>query len=132
MDQELTQYLGQMEGRVVDSLTNQCENIEKRMEGHVTAQCESIEKRLEGHVTAQWESIEKRLEAGIVSSLKAHVTEECEKVETKLLAEFWKWGRNADQRIRRVEFSDTTTVDRVSALEERVFTLERRVAGSKD
>lgn len=64
--------------------------------------------------------------------LKMHVSEECEKVETKLLAEFWKWGRGNDQKMRRVEFSDATTVERMAILEERVFTLERKAAGSKE
>jgi hypothetical protein len=64
--------------------------------------------------------------------LKMHVSEECEKVETKLLAEFWKWGRSNEQKMRRVEFSDATTVERMAILEERVFTLERKAAGSKE
>jgi hypothetical protein len=72
------------------------------------------------------------METRIVSSLKMHVSEECEKVETKLLAEFWKWGRSNEQKMRRVEFSDATTVERMAILEERVFTLERKAAGSKE
>lgn len=64
--------------------------------------------------------------------LKAHVSEECENVETKLLAEFWKWGQGNDRKMRRVEFSDATTVERMAILEERVFTLERKAAGSKE
>ena len=66
------------------------------------------------------------------SRLRLHVSEEVERVETKLLAEFWKWGRSTEQKMRRVEYSDATTVERLSNLEERVFTLERRVAGSKE
>lgn len=64
--------------------------------------------------------------------LRMHVSEEVEKLETKLLAEFWKWGRSAEQKMRRVEFSDATTVERLSNLEERMFTLERKIAGSKE
>jgi hypothetical protein len=41
-------------------------------------------------------------------------------------------GRNNDQKMKRVEFSDATTVERMASLEERVFTLERKVAGSKE
>ena len=72
------------------------------------------------------------MEGRIVSALKAHVSEKCENVETKLLAEFWKWGRGNDQKMRRVEFSDATTVERMAILEERVFTLERKAAGSRE
>ena len=53
-------------------------------------------------------------------------------VETRLLSEFWKWGRSSDQRVRRVEHSDATTVERLAAMEDRLFTLERKVAGSKE
>ena len=63
---------------------------------------------------------------------RLHVSEEFERVETKFLAEFWKWGRSADQKIRRVEYSDATTVERLANLEERVFTLERKASGSKE
>jgi hypothetical protein len=55
-----------------------------------------------------------------------------ESVETTLPTEFWKWGRVSDQRVRRVEFSDATTVERVSILQERVFSLEGRIAGSTE
>ena len=41
------------------------------------------------------------MEARIVSTLKTHMSEACENVETKLLAEFWKWGRGNDQKMRR-------------------------------
>lgn len=58
--------------------------------------------------------------------------EELERTETRLLSEFWKWGRSADQRIKRMEHSDATTVDRLTNLEERIFALERRVLGSKE
>ena len=36
-----------------------------------------------------------------LAELRAHVSEECEKVETKLLGEFWKWGRTSDMRTRQ-------------------------------
>jgi uncharacterized protein (DUF2164 family) len=71
--------------------------------------------------------------------LKAYLEEkfsavraEIEASETRLLTEFWKWGRVAEQRIRRMEHSDATTTERLAAMEERIFTLERKVAGSKN
>jgi hypothetical protein len=92
----------------------------ENMETRLRQQTESMETRLR----QQTESMETRL--------RQHVSFECEKVETKLLAEFWKWGRTTEQKIRRVEFSDATTVERMAILEERVFTLERKAAGSKE
>jgi septation ring formation regulator EzrA len=61
----------------------------------------------------------------------AGVRTEIERVETNLLTEFWKWARAADQRMRRLDTSDATTVDRITNIEERVFALERRIAGSQ-
>jgi hypothetical protein len=59
------------------------------------------------------------------------VRAEIEATETRLLSEFWKWGRTAEQRVRRMEHSDATTTDRLAGLEERIFTLERKAAGGK-
>jgi len=89
---------------------------------------ERLEKRLDERLDTRMKLYFTEFE----THLKLHVSEELEKVETKLLAEFWKWGRTNDQKIRRVEYSDATTVERLANLEERVFTLERKVAGSKD
>jgi hypothetical protein len=89
-----------------------------------------------GHITKQdLLDMEGRLHKalhGEIESLRADVHRDIEGVETKLLTEFWKWGRASEQKMRRVEFSDATTVERLSILEERIFTLERRVAGSKE
>jgi len=52
--------------------------------------------------------------------------------ETRLLSEFWKWGRTAEIRLRRLEGEESTMVERLAAMEERVFTLERKIAGSKE
>ena len=70
-------------------------------------------------VDERFESMERRL--------KDHI----ETVETRLLTEFWKWARIVDQRLRRLDLSDSTTVERLSGIEERIFTLERKVGGGK-
>jgi hypothetical protein len=93
--------------------------------GHVTKQdlrdmLGEMEARLQATLRADIDASEKRLRGDI------------ENGETKRLTEFWKWGRVSDQRMRRVEFSDATTVERIGTLEERVFTLERKIAGSKE
>ena len=75
---------------------------------------------------------EVRSEFGEVRSEFEKVRSEIESVETRLLSEFWKWGRVSDQRVRRVEHSDATTIERLAAMEDRLFTLERKVAGSKE
>lgn len=67
-----------------------------------------------------------------LEGMENRLVETMRDTETRLLAEFWKWGRSSDQRMRRVEQSDATTIERLAAMEERIFTLERKVAGSKD
>ncbi len=80
---------------------------------------EDLKKHLEG--------LEHRLDERF-----AGVRAEIEALETRLLSEFWKWGRVADQRIRRMEHSDATTTERLMVMEERIFTLERKMAGGKN
>lgn len=64
--------------------------------------------------------------------MEARLIEAIRDTETRLLSEFWKWGRSSDQRVRRIEQSDATTVERLAAIEERVFTLKRKAAGGKE
>jgi hypothetical protein len=66
------------------------------------------------------------------SRMESRIGEQIRDSESKLFTEFWKWGRSSDQRIRRVEHSDATTAERLAAIEDRIFTLERKVAGSKE
>ena len=83
-----------------------------------------------GNVQIQFEKVQSQFEK--VQSQFGEVRSEIESVETRLLSEFWKWGRASDQRVRRVEHSDATTIERLAAMEDRLFTLERKVAGSKE
>jgi hypothetical protein len=59
------------------------------MDAELKAHLEAMEARLKAHT----EEMEARL--------KAHTSLECEKVETKLLREFYKWGRTSDIRTRQ-------------------------------
>jgi polyhydroxyalkanoate synthesis regulator phasin len=109
------QDLLDMEGRLHNALRGDIKSLQGDVES-LRGDVESLETRLRGDM----EKLESRVHADI------------EGVETKLLTEFWKWGRASEQKMRRVEFSDATTVERLSILEERVFTLERKVAGSRE
>lgn len=81
-----------------------------------------MESRLASMVSGEIRASEARL--------GGHITEKIHCSETRLLSEFWKWARNNDLRVGRLDQSDASTVARVSSLEERVFTLERKFAGS--
>ena len=115
-----------MEGRLHNALRGDIKSLQGDVES-LRGDVESLETRLRGDM----ESLESRLR-GDMEKLESRVHADIEGVETKLLTEFWKWGRASEQKMRRVEFSDATTVERLSILEERVFTLERKVAGSRE
>jgi hypothetical protein len=68
---------------------------------------------------------------GDIERLETHLCADIQGLGTRLSDQFSGWGHSCEQKMRRVEFSDATTVERLSILEERIFTLERRVAVSK-
>jgi hypothetical protein len=62
------------------------------------------------------------------ADLKVHTSQECEKVETKLLTEFYKWGRTSGMRTREALQQADTLAERMLAAEDRISALERRHA----
>ena len=88
-----------------------------------------VDKRFE-QIDARFEQVDKRIAE--VDANFAQIREELHDTETRLLSEFWKWGRTTEIRVRRLETLDATTADRLAAMEERIFTLERKAAGSKE
>lgn len=76
------------------------------------------------------EGMEARLRADaseMEARLRAHTSQECEKVETKLLTEFFKWGRTSDMRTRQALADAASIGERMLILEDRVTSLERTV-----
>ncbi len=49
-------------------------------------------------------------------------------LETKLIGEFWTWGRTSDLRTKQVLADVGTLNERVLAVEDRISALERRSA----
>ncbi len=104
MDAELKQYLEGMETRL-------------------RADASQTEARL----TSKFETkLETRL-AETEVRLMTHTSQECEKVETKLLTEFFKWGRTSDMRTRQALADAASIGERMLILEDRVTSLERTV-----
>jgi hypothetical protein len=83
------------------------------MDAELKTHLEEMEARLRG----QAEEMEARL--------KLHTSIECEKVETKLLREFYKWGRTSDIRTRQALAESATLAERMLNVEDRVTDLER-------
>jgi hypothetical protein len=94
-------------------LKTHLEEMEARLKAHTSLECESVGARLRAHT--------EEMEA----SLKAHTSLECEKVETKLLREFYKWGRTSDIRTRQALAESATLAERMLNVEDRVSDLER-------
>jgi uncharacterized protein involved in exopolysaccharide biosynthesis len=108
------------------------EELKTYLEGkfaQVDARFEQVDARFE-QVDARFAQVDKRF--GEVDAHFAQIREELHDTETRLLSEFWKWGRTTEIRVRRLEGLDQTTAERLAAMEERIFTLERKAAGSKD
>jgi hypothetical protein len=117
MDEELKTYL---DGKF--------EQVDARFE-QVDARFEQVDARFE-QVDARFEQVDARFAQ--VYTQFAQTREAIHDSETRLLSEFWKWGRTTEIRVRRLEGQEAWTADRLAAMEERIFTLERKAAGSKD
>lgn len=119
MDTELKEYLSAMEARMEARMDARFEATEKRMEARIEASAERMEARMdrmEVRIESKMDELENRM--------KDHVSEKCEAVETRLLSEFWKWGRTSDIRTRQVMSDVSMLGERMLALEDRVTALE--------
>jgi chromosome segregation ATPase len=132
MDEELKTYLegkfAQVDARF-EQVGKRFEQVDARFE-QVDARFEQVDARFEqvdarfDQVDARFDQVQKRFAE--VDANFAQIREELHDTETRLLSEFWKWGRTTEIRVRRLETLDATTADRLAAMEERIFTLERK------
>ncbi|MDQ6706681.1 MAG: hypothetical protein M3Z85_11980 [Acidobacteriota bacterium] len=90
------------------------------MDAELKTYLQEMEARMNARFDARFDAMERQFKDAL------------EATETKLLTEFWKWARTLDAKLRRLEASDAATAERLTILEERVFTLERKVEGSKE
>jgi DNA anti-recombination protein RmuC len=124
MDEELKAYLDVKFGEVQSEFGK----VQSEF-GNVQSEFGNVQIQF-GNVQIQFEKVQSQFEK--VQSQFGEVRSQFGEVRSELLSEFWKWGRVSDQRVRRVEHSDATTIERLAAMEDRLFTLERKVAGSKE
>jgi hypothetical protein len=90
-----------------------------------------VEGPLLGAIHGEMEKLGTSLHADI-ERVGTRLHADIEGFGNRLSTHFPNWGHAFEQKMRRVEFSNATTVERLSILEERIFTLERRVAGNKE
>jgi hypothetical protein len=70
------------------------------LKSHLDARFAQIDARFE-QVDKRFEQVDKRFEQ--VDANFAQIREELHYTETRLLSEFWKWGRTTEIRVRRLE-----------------------------
>ena len=98
MDTELKQYLEGMEARIIDTVID---TVMERVGGRIDA----VEDRL-----------------------KDFIRNADHDLETKIIGEFWKWGRTSDLRTKQALDNVAVFNERMMAIEDRVSSLERRSA----
>ena len=102
MDEELKQYLGAMEERLLN-------HLDKRMDERFNG----IDERFNG-IDERFTAMEERL------------LERINDGETRLLRAFADYHTGWDARFKRIEVSDATIVERLAVLENRVLKLETK------
>jgi uncharacterized protein (DUF2164 family) len=130
VDQDLKVYLDSMEQRLTERISEKISESEQQFSQKIGESEQRLTERISQKIGESEQRLTERISQKISES-EDRLTEQMRDFETRLLTEFWKWGRVSDQRIRRVEHSDATTAERLASMEERIFTLERKVAGSK-
>lgn len=58
--------------------------------------------------------------------MKEHTATSIREMETKVISEFWKWGRTAEARYRKDHEAVRNADERLVQIEDRVAELERR------
>jgi hypothetical protein len=99
MDADLKQYLEGMETR----LTERVDATETRIMQRVDGRIDAVEDRL-----------------------KDFIRQADLDLETKIVGEFWKWGRTSDMRTKQALDTASAVSDRLLSIEDRVSALERK------
>jgi hypothetical protein len=105
MDAELKAFLEGMETRFADRVDAAEERLLARVMERVGGRIDASEERMKDFVRISDTNL-----------------------ETKLIAEFWKWGRTSDLRTKQAMADVSTLNERVLAVEDRILALERRTA----
>ncbi len=119
MDQELKSYLDAMRDEFGTKLD--------AMGAEFGTKLDAMDAKFGTKLDAMGAEFGTKLDA-MDAALRTHISEECEKVETKLLTEFWKWGRTSDMRTRQALGETAALGERLLAIEDRITALERKRA----
>jgi hypothetical protein len=97
-----------------DALAAMEERLEQKLDTRLAATENRFREMLEGRLDV----VEERL--------KDHTMHVVQAMETKILAEFWKWGRTSDMRTRQALAETAALSERLTAAEDRITALEHR------
>ena len=131
MDEDLKAFLEGMETRIVSRfetrLDAQLEALESRVQGRLEAleqmqkwtqaALDDLETRIMSRMDGQLDAVEQRLQEYIGAADR--------ELETKLIGEFWKWGRMSDARTRQALTEVGILSERMLSVEDRISALER-------
>ncbi len=113
MDQELKQYLIEMEARIIGQ-------VEARIVGQVDARADARFEAMRQHIAGVVDAAEERM--------KDFARQTAQDMETRIVRSFMDLATAHEARIKNVETGTRTAVDtlleRMSALESRVLRLE--------
>jgi hypothetical protein len=115
VDNELKAYLEGMEARFAERF----DAVDSRIAA-VDARIDAVESRIMERVDGRIDAVEERL--------KDFIRKSDHDLETKMIAEFWRWGRTSDMRTRQALADASALNERMLAVEDRVSALERRSA----
>jgi hypothetical protein len=112
MDQELKEYLDTMKADIIEHTETRLDTVK----AEITERFQTELHAVETHLTEDLRATETRL------TERFH--EDLHDTETRLLRGFADYNTAWDNRFKRIEVSDITIVERLAALENRVFKLE--------
>jgi hypothetical protein len=120
MDEELKNYL---DAKFAEARTETRADIGKSSE-NVRADTRQdlidMEERLMSRIGGRLDAVESRV--------RDFIAEADRDLETKVIGEFWKWGRTADIRTRQALSETGLLNERMLSVEDRISALERQKA----
>jgi hypothetical protein len=84
-----------------------------------------LKRDLQGVEARIMERVEGRIDA-VEDRMKDFIRHADQDLETKIIAEFWKWGRTSDMRTKQALDTASAVSERLLAVEDRVTALERK------
>jgi hypothetical protein len=94
------------------------------MDAELKSYLEGMESRIADRIT---DRVAGRIDA-VESRLKDFIAKADFDLETKIIAEFWKWGRSSDIRTREAIGDSSATAAKAQLLSERLLNVEDRVS----